>query len=340
MTEEKPNKKHFNNIKKNKKIKKGKKINFETILTIISVIIVCIIGYIGKDFDWNKVLNTTKTDYNNINITIESPFNISKKDNNTTEDKGMDLIKENLKIYFIDVGQADSILVIDKDKTMLIDAGTNNEGKNVVQFIKEKGISKIDYLIGTHPHEDHIGGLDDVINALDVGSIYMPKVQTNTKTFEDVLDSISNKGLKITTPNINDKFILDTAECQIMSTESNQENLNLSSIVIRMTYGEQSYLFMGDAERENEEARNWPQTNVLKVGHHGSDTSTTKQFLNQVKPKIAIISVGKGNSYGHPKQIVLDKLLNIEAKIYRTDLLGTILITSDGKINKVETNIK
>lgn len=311
---------------------------FDKLFWILAVVVISIIAYIGKDFDWDTVLNTTDANFNNVEIT----FDLFGNTNNTTSknETNIDTTKENLKIYFINVGQADSTLVIDNDKTMLIDAGTNDQGENVVQFLKNKGITKIDYLIGTHPHEDHIGGLDNVIDTFDIGTIYMPKVQTNTKTFESVLDSISNKGLKITTPNVNDIFKLSDAECQIMSTVNDESNLNLSSIVVRMTYGEQSYLFMGDAEKENEQTRNWPQTNVLKVGHHGSDTSTTKNFLSQVKPKIAIISVGKDNSYGHPKQIVLDKLSNIGAEIYRTDTSGTILVTSNGVINKVETNIK
>lgn len=335
MTEE--NKKRKDS-KKEKLVKKKKKFTIDKFFLIVSIIIVSIIGYIGKDFDWGPLLNTTDPNFNNVEITL-----FDKEEANTTDKQEVveiDPTAENLKIYFIDVGQADSILVIDKDKTMLIDAGTNTEGENVVKFLKNKGVSKIDYLIGTHPHEDHIGGLDNVIDSLEIGTIYMPKVQTNTKTFESVLDSISNKGLKVTAPNVDDKFSLNTAECQIMSAENNEKDLNLSSIVIRMTYGEQSYLFMGDSEKENEEARNWPQTNVVKVGHHGSDTSTTKEFLSQIKPKIAVISVGKDNTYGHPKQIVLDKLSNVGATIYRTDTSGTILITSNGKVNKVETNIK
>lgn len=328
------------NSKKNKKVKKGKIFTIDKIFYILAVIVLAIIMYIGKDYDWNTVLNTTNANFNNIKITLFDDTEISNKANNTTTTSDIDPTKENLKIYFIDVGQADSILVIDNDKTMLIDAGTNDQGKNVVEFLKNKGVNKIDYLVGTHPHEDHIGGLDDVINNFEIGTIYMPKVQTNTKTFESVLDAISNKGLKVTTPNVNDKFKLNKAECEIMSTINDEDNLNLSSVVIRMTYINQSYLFMGDAEKENEEARQWPQTNVLKVGHHGSDTSTTKQFLSQVKPNIAVISVGKDNSYGHPKQITLDKLANVNAKVYRTDTSGTILITSNGEINKVETNIK
>lgn len=336
MTEE--NKKEVKNKKEKKKIKKGRIISLDKIFYILAIVVFMIIMYIGKDYDWNTILNTTNAEFNNVNITLFDEITNTNMVN--IKNSEIDPAKENLRIYFIDVGQADSILVIDNDKTMLIDAGTNDQAKNVVEFLKKKEINKIDYLIGTHPHEDHIGGLDDVIDNFEIGTIYMPKVQTNTKTFESVLDSISNKGLKVTTPNVNDKFILNKAECEIMSTINDKENLNLSSIVIRMVYGKQSYLFMGDAEKENEEARTWPQTNVLKVGHHGSDTSTTKQFLGQVKPKIAIISVGKDNSYGHPKQITLDKLKNVGAEVYRTDTSGTILITSNGEINKVEANIK
>ena len=168
----------------------------------------------------------------------------------------------------------------------------------------------------------------------------MPKVQTNTKTFEDVLDAINEKGLKITSPEVGYKFNVGNALCEVMNcgtgTSEEKSNLNLSSIVIRMTYGEQSFLFMGDAETKNEEARSWTQTNVLKVGHHGSNTSSSQSFLDQVKPQIAVISVGKGNKYGHPKQVILDRLNKMGIKIYRTDESGTIKITCDGKENKVE----
>jgi competence protein ComEC len=126
-------------------------------------------------------------------------------------------------------------------------------------------------------------------------------------------------------------------QCGIGTEEEQKNNLNLSSIVIRATYGSQSYLFMGDATNKNEEARNWPQTNVLKVGHHGSDTSTSKKFLEQIKPQLAIISVGTGNDYGHPKDSTLKKLSNIGAKIYRTDKNGTITITSNGTSNMIST---
>ena len=242
----------------------------------------------------------------------------------------------------MDVGQADSILVIDKDKTMLIDAGTNEAGETVVNFLKDKGITKIDYLVGTHPHEDHIGGLDDVIDNFDIGTIYMPKMQTTTKTFEDVLDSITAKNLQVTTPVVGDKFTLTNADCTIMATDTKdtEENLNLSSIVIRMTYGGNSFLFMGDAEAEVEEARNWQPADVLKVGHHGSKTSSTQNFIMQVMPSIAIIQVGKDNSYNLPNQETIDKLNAVGTKIYRTDESGNILVTSDGSNIQVETNVK
>ncbi len=239
----------------------------------------------------------------------------------------------------IDVGQADSTLIISDKKTMLIDAGTNEMGEKVVENIKKLGIERIDYLIGTHPHEDHIGGLDDVIKNFEIGIIYMPKIQTNTKTFEDVLDAIVEKNLTITIPKKGEKFILGKAECEIMlcgtGTKEEKENLNLSSIVTKVTYGNQNYLFMGDAEKENEQSRTWTKVNVLKVGHHGSDTSSSVKFLEQVEPQIAIISVGKNNTYGHPKQVILDRLNKIGSVVYMTKDKGNILIESDGVNNKV-----
>lgn len=290
--------------------------------------------------DYSKVINigainsNVKYWFDNAGNYISGEF--AEGNTQTTVIKG-----QNVVVHFIDVGQADAILVQSNGENMLIDAGTNEAGSKVVKYLKEQNITKIDYLVGTHPHEDHIGGLDDVIDNFDIGTIYMPKIQTNTKTFESVLDSIAKKNLKITSPNVGDTFNVGNASCEIMEcgTGSSKEknNLNLSSIVIRMVYGNQSFLFTGDMEKENEEARQWPEATVLKVAHHGSDTSSSARFLNQIKPKIAIISVGQDNSYGHPKQITLEKLKDMDTTIYRTDLSGTIIITCDGNECKVKT---
>ncbi len=300
--------------------KKNMKLITSIVVFVIALFMVLVNGekigqYIEKDFS------------NSVDKTIQKSTGI---DANL---QGDDI----LKIYFFDVGQADSELIISNNKTMLIDAGNNEDGDFLVNEIKNLGISKLDYVIGTHPHEDHIGGLDDIINSFEIGEIYMPKVQTNTKTFEDVLDAISNKNLKITAPDVGFKFELGTSQCEIMQCgiENSEDDLNLSSIVVRIVFGEQSYIFMGDSEKQNEEARSWPKTNVLKVGHHGSDTSSSENFINQIKPEIAVIEVGKDNTYKHPKQVTLDRLTKIGATIFRTDLNGTILIESDGINNKV-----
>lgn len=289
---------------------------------ITAIIVIVVILLFGNKLSMDNI----ETMFSNISENVvaqESP------DINTNVVEGQDVV-----VKFFDVGQADSILVQSAGVNMLIDAGTNNMGNTVVQNLKDLGITKIDYLVGTHPHEDHIGGMDDVINNFEIGTIYMPKVQTNTKTFEDVLDAISNKGLTITTPEVGYVFEVGNTKCEVMcagtgTTEENS-NLNLSSIVIRMVYGEESFLFMGDAEEKNESSRQWPQTTVLKVGHHGSDTSSSESFLNQVKPEISVISVGINNTYGHPKKTTLDKLNALETSIYRTDQNGTITITCDG----------
>ena len=242
-------------------------------------------------------------------------------------------VSGDLIVDYIDVGQADSILIRNNNYAMLIDAGNNEDGKDVLNFIKEKGITKLDYVIGTHPHEDHIGGLDDIINSdLEIENIFMPKISTNTKTFEDVLDAISNKGLTVKAPKKADTFEIGKVKCTVMTDSIlDQDNLNLSSIIIRLEYGENSFLFMGDAEEENEEQISWPKTDVLKVGHHGSNTSSSEKFIQEVQPKYSIIMVGKDNSYKLPKQETIEKLNNIGSKIYRTDENGTIEIISNGE---------
>lgn len=260
----------------------------------------------------------------------------TKDENNITEQVSSIVTDGNLQVYYLDVGQADSIFIQCEGKNMLIDAGTNEMGSAVVQFLKSRNITKLDYVVGTHPHEDHIGGLDDVIRSFEIGQVFMPEISTNTKTFEDVLDAIAAKNLKVTSPEIGDKFSLGQANIEVMSSIIEKDNLNLSSIVLRLTYGKNSFLFMGDAEMTNEEQRNWPQTQILKVGHHGSNTSSSEEFLKQVKPEVAIISVGEDNSYGHPNKEIIDRFTTIGALIYRTDLDGTIYIHSDGEKYEVK----
>lgn len=266
-----------------------------------------------------------------------------KGDNNVTEPLLNNIVSTDLQVYFIDVGQADSILIANNNHYMLIDAGNNEDGEKLVTFLKQQGITKFDYVIGTHPHEDHIGGLDNIINDFEIETIYLPDVITTTKTFEDVITSIENKNKNITIPKIGETFSLGEANFKVLYTGENDTDLNNSSIVLKMVFGDYSYLFTGDATSEVEERiiNEDIDVNVLKVAHHGSPYSTTPRFISRVKPEYAIISVGKDNSYGHPSNNIINRIKLYTDKIYRTDELGTIVINSDGKnieINNYETD--
>lgn len=304
--------------------KKSKKL-INSAVSIIIVIITLIIALICQNQEIQNYISNTIS-----NLTSENELlsTIQESENGTKTiviGSGDSNNENNLHVYYIDVGQADSILIVNQNQSALIDAGNNEDGENVVNFIKSKGITKLDYVIGTHPHEDHIGGLDDVINNIEVDKIYLPKIQTNTKTYEDVLQAIQNKNQKISSFNKGDKFTIGDANLEVM-TESilDKNNLNLSSNIIRMEFNGTSFLFTGDAETENEKTITWTQTDILKVGHHGSTTSTSQNFLNQIKPKYAIILVGKDNDYGHPNEKILERLENAKVEIFRTDESGTI----------------
>lgn len=256
-------------------------------------------------------------------------------------DGNIDTEGDLLKVSFLDVGQADSILINANNKYMLIDAGNNEDGEKLVTYLKSLGIEKFDYVVGTHAHEDHIGGMDNIIDSFEIGTFYMPDVITTTKTFEDVLDSLEKKNLNFDTPQIGSTFDLGKSKIETIYVGEDSKNLNDTSIILKLTYGNVSFLFTGDTESDVEKTllNKDIESDVLKVAHHGSNTSSSNAFLKKVNPKYAIISVGTGNSYGHPKSVILDRLEKLGTKIYRTDELGTIIVTTDGE--KIEvSNIK
>lgn len=245
--------------------------------------------------------------------------------------------KGELKVHYIDVGQGASQLIVGSTgKTILIDAGNNDKESVVVDYLKKQKISRIDILVGTHPDADHIGGLDAVIDNFDIGKIYMPKVQSNTKTFEDVLLAIQRKGLKVSSAKagLTIDWEPDT-EVNMIAPVKEYSDDNDMSAVIHLKFGEISFLFTGDAESKSEHdmigSKVDLKSDVLLVGHHGSKSSTSTAFLDAVKPSYAVIQVGKNNRYGHPTADILKRLMERGIKIYRNDELGDIVFTTNGK---------
>ena len=247
----------------------------------------------------------------------------------------------NLEVHFIDVGQGDSILIKAHEKTILIDGG--GRGNTVVNYLRNQGVTSLDIVIGTHPHADHIGGLINVMDAIPVKEVIDPGVAHTTITFEDYLDVIDAKDIIFTEGRAGmTRDLGGGAELEIIHPVSPSSNhLNNASIVARVTFGQISFLFTGDAESEAESemlGRDYIlNSTILKVGHHGSSTSTTQAFLDAVNPEVAIIMCGRDNQYGHPHEEILSKLTSAGIDIYRTDIHGTVVITTDGVTYDVNT---
>ncbi len=241
-----------------------------------------------------------------------------------------------MAVHFIDVGQGDCELIEFYDGTvMMIDAGDNGKEDIVTDYIDSLGIDKIDYLIATHPHADHIGGMEEVIERYEIGEIYMPKALSESRTFEKMLDAISKKGLFIHTAEEGKNIISkDNLKVDILSPQKGRlyEDANNNSVVLRLVYGEKTFLFTGDIEALAEKDILFKDisADVLKVAHHGSSTSSCYEFAYKVNPSYAVISCGKDNEYGHPHKETLKTFKTIGSQIFRTDESGTVIIITDG----------
>ena len=246
------------------------------------------------------------------------------------------------EVHFIDVGQADATLILCDDEAMLIDGGNTKDSSLIYTYLKEHNVDVIDYMICTHAHEDHVGGLAGALNYAQVGTVYAPVTSFDSEAFGDFLKYVQRQNRTVTIPDVNTEFMFGTARCTIFGVNTIEgDDPNNTSIVLRVDYGETSFLFSGDNETIVEEIilKSGADINctVIKVPHHGSDTSLSDGWLRSANPQYAVISVGENNSYGHPSESTLKKLENAGVQIYRTDLRGHIVCRSDGQTVIFET---
>lgn len=269
----------------------------------------------------------------------DGALNFSEENSDNSENKTSNSgknIHNDIKVHYIDVGQGDSELVeLPNGEKLLIDAGPSPRA--VTDYLDGLSVSRIDYVVATHPHSDHIGGMKDVLDEYDIGKMYMPNVVHTSSAFAKTVDEIEDENIPLYTAKAGTTILdKDGIKVQIISpSKEKYDNLNNYSAVVKITYGKTRFLFMGDAEKEVESALNASdvRADVLKVGHHGSKTSSSAQFIKNVSPKHAVISCGEGNSYGHPHGETLKTLSSAGAKVYRTDESGTVVITADNNGN-------
>ena len=262
-----------------------------------------------------------------------------KEKNIIEKKKEKKVINNDLIIYFLDVGEADCILINSNGEYALIDAGNTIDGNKIVKYFESLGISNFKYVFGTHAHEDHIGGMANIIYNFNIEKFYMPNVPSEYKSYENVIKALNKRNLDLTNPMNDEEYKLGESTLKMLYNGENEKDINNSSLVIILIYKNKSFLFTGDSKKEAEEKyiNKDIESNLLKISHHGSNDASSANILVKIHPEYAIISVGKDNDYYHPHQVTLDKLERIGTKIYRTDIEGTIVVKSDGENINIET---
>lgn len=243
-----------------------------------------------------------------------------------------------LTVHFIDVGQADCALLECDGEFMIIDGGNVEDGQMVVSYLNQMGVETLSSVVCTHAHEDHVGGLPAVLSVFDAETVYSPVTEYSSKVFGDFVKKTEAQGQSLTIPEPGDQFMLGTATVTVLGPTQEYEETNDTSIILKVTYGESDFLFTGDMEvaAENDMIDYWGDSfdwemEVLKVGHHGSDTSSGYRFVYELSPTYGVISVGEGNSYGHPHEEPLSRLKDAGVVLFRTDLLGHVIARTDGE---------
>lgn len=249
-----------------------------------------------------------------------------------------------LIIHYIDVGQADSTLIQGKDFNILIDGGNKADGDDLINYLSSQGVDKIDIAIGTHAHEDHIGGFPEILESFACDTFYISNTVSSTKIYERLLDVLDETNVKVKVPEVGETLTLGDVNIKFFGPLRKYKDLNDSSIILKLSHGDNSYLFTGDAESgvEEELVKKWGnelQSTIYQAGHHGSSSSNSKQFIGKVKPKTVMISSNKEDvpHYGHPHFETLDLLNEKSIDVYRTDKQGTIIVKDDGKNYSINT---
>ncbi|RDY23800.1 MBL fold metallo-hydrolase [Romboutsia maritimum] len=308
--------------------------NFTVILAVVVFLILCTACQDKNTLEMkSKVENTQET-------TTTHQQKDTKQ--NTTKDgsgeKTANIVQtKEAELHFINTGNSDAILIKQGNKAALIDGGDNDDEGRVVSYLKDNGVSELEYVFATHPHADHIGGLDAVVNSIAVKNVYVSNGDADNKTYSDFINAMANKGLYPSVPLLNSEFELGTSTFKVLSV-ANEKDLNNNSIVLLYTNGKDKVLLMGDAEAEIESKINPGKVDLIKIGHHGSHSGSTLSFINKISPKYAVILVGENNKYGHPHIETMDTLKSNNIEVHRSDECGNIIFKSTG--NGLAVNCK